>query len=120
VDDAHRVAERLDDLTRRVEALEAQLARPARERPSPPTAETAGPAPAPPDLSRIVTGASLVGRTLMVLGGAFLRRYLTESRTLPQGVGTAIGVGYAMSWLVIAPRVQRRSLERSRPAPPSS
>jgi hypothetical protein len=107
VDDAHRVAERLDDLTRRVEALEAQIARPARERSSPPRAGTAGPAPALPDLSWIVTGASLIGRTLMVLGGAFLLRYLTESRTLPQGLGTAIGVGYAMSWLVIGDVARR-------------
>ncbi len=53
----------------------------------------------------------LVGRTLIVLGVAFLLRAVTESGALPATVGVAIGLVYAVSWLVIAlrPAVSRTS-----------
>ncbi|HKA00891.1 MAG TPA: hypothetical protein VKE70_30475, partial [Candidatus Solibacter sp.] len=45
-----------------------------------------------------------VGRALLGLAGAYLLRALTESAVLPCGIGVAIGLLYAMLWLVWAAR----------------
>lgn len=45
---------------------------------------------------------SLVGRTFLVLGGAFLLRALTDLGTLPVQAGLAAGLLYAILWLVVA------------------
>jgi hypothetical protein len=45
---------------------------------------------------------SLVGRSLIVLGGAFLLRWLTQSGILPQEVGSLIGMVYALVWIAMA------------------
>ncbi len=47
---------------------------------------------------------SLIGRTLVVLGGAYLLRALTDSGTIAQGVGVALGMAYALTWIVMADR----------------
>jgi hypothetical protein len=47
---------------------------------------------------------SLVGRTLLVLAGAFVLRALTDSGTLPAAIGVAAGLVYAGSWVVAADR----------------
>lgn len=66
-------------------------------------------APAPsviaplPDLavdSEIGFDLSLVGRTLIILGGAFLLRALTEGGVVPAAVGVAIGLLYAAGWSI--------------------
>jgi hypothetical protein len=44
------------------------------------------------------------GRALLGLAGAYLLRVLTESAVLPRGAGVAIGLLYAMLWLVWAAR----------------
>jgi hypothetical protein len=46
----------------------------------------------------------VVGRALLGLAGAYLLRALTESGTLPQKGGVAVGLVYAMSWLLWAAR----------------
>jgi hypothetical protein len=51
----------------------------------------------------------LVGRTLVVLGGAYLLRALTESGLWTPAAGVALAFGYAASWLVIADRSTRVS-----------
>jgi hypothetical protein len=47
---------------------------------------------------------SLIGRTFIVLGGAYLLRALTQSGQLPGRAGVAIGLAYAALWLLIADR----------------
>jgi hypothetical protein len=47
---------------------------------------------ASPAMARWVT---LLGRSCVVLGGAFLIRALTDSRLLPSGVGVAAGIAFA-------------------------
>lgn len=44
----------------------------------------------------------LVGRTFLVIGGAFLVRALTDSGTVPGGAGVALGLAFATTWLVFA------------------
>ncbi|HWZ01784.1 MAG TPA: hypothetical protein VNX17_11910 [Edaphobacter sp.] len=46
----------------------------------------------------------IVGRTLLGLAGAYLLRALTESGTFSPRMGVAVGVCYAMGWLVWAAR----------------
>ena len=54
---------------------------------------------------------ALVGRTLIVLGGAFLLRAITESGVVSPALGVSIGLAYAVTWLLIAfrPTVPRKS-----------
>jgi len=50
---------------------------------------------------------SLAGRTLLVLGGAYVLRALTDGGTLPRGAGVALGLTYAAVWLGAAHRAGR-------------
>jgi hypothetical protein len=47
---------------------------------------------------------TLVGRTLVLLGGAYLLRAITESGMLPVAIGVALGLAYAALWLIAADR----------------
>ncbi len=58
-------------------------------------------------------GLALVGRTLMVLGGAYLFRALTEAGTVPAPVGLLLGLAYAFLWLVFADRAAVAGRARS-------
>lgn len=98
-EDASELARRLERLERRVEALEARRASQPVER----TAAVAEPEPVGvPALSQGTL--ALVGRTLLVLAGAYLVRALTDGRVLPAGVGVALGIAYAALWQLMADR----------------
>ena len=100
---------RLRELEARIAALETGAARhAAAARPIPDTAaspETAG--------ISVVATLSLVGRLLVVLGGAFLLRAVTEAGTVPQSVGTAAGLAYALLWLLMADHAAGRLRQTS-------
>jgi hypothetical protein len=51
---------------------------------------------------------SLVGRSLIALGGAYLLRALTESRAVPPAAGIALGFAYAIFWAGMIDRAARR------------
>jgi len=57
------------------------------------------------DLIRVVF---LLGRTLMVLGGAYLLRAFTDAGALPRGVGIALGLAFALLWVAMAWRAGPR------------
>ncbi len=103
------------ELERSLAFVEARLA--ALERAAPTAAadrtEPAGAAPvfdtspdasaAPPVVRDDFVGVlSLIGRSFVALGGAYLLRALTDSAILPQSTGIALGLAYALSWLVMA------------------
>lgn len=74
-----------------------------------PPSEEAAVLPPPPVPELIASGAlfrfvTLAGRTLIVLGGAFLLRALTDAGFLPSAFGIAAGLLYAAIWLVMALR----------------
>jgi hypothetical protein len=52
--------------------------------------------------------ASLAGRTIMVLGGAFLLRAITEAGSLPRSAGLTIGFVYGLAWFLAADRAATR------------
>jgi len=92
------------ELRRRVATLEGRaLEGPSAPAPvvSQPTAAAAVVAPeVRPDSSLL----ALVGRTLVVLGGAYLLRAISDSGTIPDSVGVGAGLLYATWWLVAAYR----------------
>jgi hypothetical protein len=57
------------------------------------------------------TGITLSGRSLIILGGAYLIRALTESRMLPASAGVALGLAYAVLWILAAGRAAGKGLK---------
>lgn len=51
------------------------------------------------DATHVAGGLALVGRTLLVLAGAFVLRALTDSGTLPDWLGAGLGFLYAGVWI---------------------
>jgi hypothetical protein len=98
------IEQALDDVRRRIDALESRGASHADTAEGAPAAAQA---PLPlaqasrPDVSSLV---SLVGRTFVVLGGAYLLRALTESGRLPGRGGIVLGLAYAVGWFGAADR----------------
>jgi hypothetical protein len=89
-----RLAQRVRELEGRVSALEAS---------SKATRDVAAEARAPESEALVAPEIpqgtlALLGRTLLVLAGAYLIRALTEGRVLPAGVGIAVGLAYAAFW----------------------
>ena len=63
--------------------------------------------PAPTAPARTVV--ALVGRTLVILGGAYLFRALADREVIPPLIGAVAGMAYAMWWLIEIDRAMRRS-----------
>jgi hypothetical protein len=99
---------RLEALERRLEALERRLAEGAPAIAPPRFQEENAASTALIEEASIVSAIGLIGRTLIVLGGAFLIRFLTESQMLPQFAGTIVGIAYALFWIALADRAARR------------
>jgi hypothetical protein len=106
-DRVSRVEARLRQLEETVALLSSRLAvLEGGARPSDASATPAFPSsdltPAPhPDAVGVL---SLIGRTFIVFGGAYLLRALTESGYLPTSAGVLLGLAYATFWLVAAER----------------
>ena len=105
-------------IERRLAAIERSVAAPAASGPSSDLRPSDLPPyralPAPPDLSvppaavsggdDLVTVLSFVGRTFVALGGAYLLRALTDAAIVPLPQGIALGLAYALDWLVMSDR----------------
>ena len=112
-----RLEARLDELEKslaglasRVEAFAPVI--PTPEPPPPPEAPPGGPGPEP-DAAPVVGTLTDLGRCLLVLGGAFLIRAVTDSGAVPRGAGIALGLAYAVGWIAVADRIGGRGLPRS-------
>jgi len=104
-----RLERELSEVVRRLEVMEA--ARPAvvtQAGPSP-EAETLPPESAASDWD-LSQWAALLGRSVVVFGGAYLLRALTEGGYLPMMAGAGLGLLYAGGWFWAAHRhgVDRR------------
>jgi hypothetical protein len=64
-------------------------------------------------LTSVMGTLTLVGRSLLVLAGAFLLRALTEGGTLSSGVGVAAGLAYGVAWIVASAVVASRGARAS-------
>lgn len=88
-----RLARQVSDLERRISALDRR--------------EIAAQAPSSGALapeSDFTAVFSLIGRTLLALGGAYLLRALTEAGALPQLAGVSLAAVYAGAWIFFADR----------------
>jgi hypothetical protein len=106
---------RLDEVTRELRQVRERLERletGAEPVQPPPEPADAAEGPALDETSEphevvgaIPTGSvGLVGRTLVVLGGAFLLRAITDAAVVPALGGVAVALAYATWWLVQADR----------------
>jgi hypothetical protein len=97
------LVEEVRDLRTRVARMEVAMGMTA-----PAPAITAPPATASPPLPGILQSPTsllpVLGRALLGLAGAYLLRALTEAGTFTPRMGVAIGLVYAMVWLVWAAR----------------
>ena len=96
--------EKVTRLTERVEQLEQR----ASGAPLP-SAPESWPLPGadvgtPPGRAEVNRWVTFLGRSCLVLGGAFLIRALTDGGVLSAGPGVAMGVAFAAVWLVLAHR----------------
>jgi len=111
------------DLELRVERLEAAMEelterlRSAAAMP-PPSTPVADPQPAiraaawPPH-SNDATWLSLSGTSILIFGGAYLLRALTESAVIAQLAGVILGLAYALVWIVTADRSAKSGRRRN-------
>ncbi|MFQ5600971.1 MAG: hypothetical protein ACE5G2_10525 [Candidatus Krumholzibacteriia bacterium] len=117
--DPSRIESRIEEICRRLAEIEHRLD--VLERSSvrgggPPAGVRPGEAQAPGTEARKPPARAvlpLIGRTLVVLGGAFLLRAITESGAVSQGPGTALGIGYALFRIVLADRAAGRNQSAS-------
>jgi len=120
------VPDRLEELEAQVRSLSGELAL-VKDRlhaleqrgvgPAPATAtarrrrepEEAGPAAVTPgrESATVEATAPLVGRTLLVLAGAFVLRALTDNGTLPAPIGVGLGFAYGAGVLWFSARAAR-------------
>jgi hypothetical protein len=124
--------ERLEKLERAVEALEVAVTRQDRRIAAlegvsaeastdvtdvTDTVEPVDPAPEVlPDqwpISAVRGTPALVGRSLLILAGAFLLRALTEAGTFANGTGVVLGLAYAASWIIAAAIAARKGARGS-------
>jgi len=101
--DIERLERKVEELTERVRRVEEELLSRTASDPTPAT-PPAREEEAPARKGRIPATVflSLVGRSLIVLGGAFLLRWLTQSGVLPQKLGSVLGMLYALAWVAMA------------------
>lgn len=91
-------------LDARLRALEGAAASAATGAPEPAVATEATSVGALAERFDLAALLSLAGRTLMVFGGAYFLRALTDMGRLPRGGGIAAGLVYAIVWLAAADR----------------
>lgn len=91
-----------------VSAMRARLE--AVERGLAPAAAGSLPVAAIPDVdaAQVAGWLALLGRTLVILGGAYLLRAVTSAQLVPYAAGVGIGLLYGAPWLVLASRAGSR------------
>jgi hypothetical protein len=52
--------------------------------------------------------AALIGKSVLIIGGGYVLRALTEMGVLAQSAGIALGLVYALFWMVVADRALKR------------
>jgi hypothetical protein len=109
-----RLESRVASLCDRVGDLEQRLALLDERRPAAIPAKTdpsTQPAIVDIERTRLQQLLALTGRTLVVLGGAYLLRALTETHMLPASAGVGFGILYAVPWLLLASRSAARGAQ---------
>src|SRR5579859_5268432 len=92
---------REEELLSRLEALETRVAQLEKTGVRSRTADSAVPlGPAPLSHAGNQFDVAIVAKCILIIGGAYVLRALTELKVLPNGVGVALGFGYALFWIL--------------------
>lgn len=94
-------------LSSEIDALRARIASLEAGRPA---ALVDGVTPSIPDVhaEEVQGWLALLGRTLVILGGAYLLRAITSAEIVSYGVGVGLGLVYGAPWLLLAARAGSR------------
>ena len=95
--------DRVAELESRLAAVEQRLNRLEGESPRAPVAGDVEVAPTASD-GFLANASTLIGRVLLIFGGAYLLRAITEFQVVPTGLGVSLGAAYALFWLFMAYR----------------
>jgi hypothetical protein len=95
--------DRLAELESRLAAVEQRLSRLEGESPRAPAAADVEVGPTTGD-GFLANATTLIGRVLLIFGGAYLLRAITEFQVVPTGFGVSLGAAYALFWLFMAYR----------------
>lgn len=103
---------RIADLEARVAALERRIG--ALERPARSPEEAPGALGVPSFGGEfLANSATRVGKVLLIFGGAYLLRSITDSGLVPTGFGILLGALYALLWMVVALRAAADEVHRT-------
>ena len=100
-----QIESRLSDIEARLNALEGSAVQTRRRAWEPPEASL--------DESFVSNFATQIGRVLLIFGGAFLLRSMTDFQFVPTPVGLSMGATYALFWLFMARRKGRVDGQRA-------
>jgi len=100
-----QIESRLSNIEARLDALEGSAAQTRRRAWEPPDASL--------DESFVSNFATQIGRVLLIFGGAYLLRSMTDFQFVPTPVGLSMGATYALFWLFMAWRKGRIDGQRA-------
>jgi hypothetical protein len=107
------------ELEARLAAIEKRLSALESTGPVAPSFDEEAPAPAPsvpvpsPSDGFLSNAPTLIGRLLLIFGGAYLLRAITEFHFVPKAMGILFGATYALFWLFMAYRKARDEDQRA-------
>jgi hypothetical protein len=100
-----QVQERLQELEKRVAALERRAEVPA----STPIETSLGSKPKEEKRAGATSAVPILGKAVLAIAGAYLLRAIAESGAAPRWLLLMVAIGYAGAWLVWAARTHRKS-----------
>ncbi len=96
------VEQRIDDLDLRLKQIELRLSQMNAA-----GADTTVWPPPADEVAAPMVDLALIGKSLLILGGAFLLRAATDSTAVSKPAGVALGLLYAIAWIAVAIRAGR-------------
>ncbi|MGA8088868.1 MAG: hypothetical protein WCA10_16435 [Terracidiphilus sp.] len=102
------LSNRVDELEKRVHALEHADAAPAPAI-KPALAAASARLEDGPDSLQTANIFPLLGRAMLGIGGGYVLRAIAEAGVMPKGVAAAVAIAYALAWLLWAVRAPRLS-----------
>jgi len=106
------MGERPADLELRLAAIERRLSRLEGTSPGTPTSDEIEHTASSGD-GFLANASTLIGRVLLIFGGAYLLRAITEFQIVPTSVGISLGATYALFWLFMAYRKGNQEAKRA-------
>ena len=97
---------RITELELRLAAVEQRLRVLEGTRPGVTVVDTSAAAP-DLDTTLLSNAPTHIGRVLLIFGGAFLLRAITDEKIVPTAIGILLGSSYALFWLLMADRTAR-------------